>query len=94
MFKRPIVFILGAGASKELLMPTGNELKIDIAESLRFSFDYSRQISGDPVLYRALDQTFGSDIKKCVEARYHLANAMKYFVSIDEALHYFSEQQN
>jgi hypothetical protein len=50
---RKTVFVIGAGASKEANLPTGDELKSSIAQLLNIQFDY-HQKSGDPTICEAL----------------------------------------
>ena len=51
------LFVVGAGASNEAGLPTGNELKATIAESLAIKFDNGfRQTAGDPQITEALRQ--------------------------------------
>lgn len=47
-----ITFVLGAGASFEVNMPTGNELKSKIAESLAFKANSLRESAGGDALLR------------------------------------------
>ena len=48
------IFIIGAGASKEANLPTGDELKKIITELLDINFDFSTQKSGDRTIVGAL----------------------------------------
>lgn len=41
------VFVIGAGASKEANLPTGEELKSSISSFLDIRFEYNTQIKGD-----------------------------------------------
>lgn len=55
MFNRKTLFVVGAGGSKELGLPIGDELKGKIAERVNISFSdgYNRS-SGDRDVYRAV----------------------------------------
>lgn len=92
MFTKPTVFILGAGASAELGLPVGGRLKHEIASSLTFRFDFNRQISGDPILYEALRKQYGDQHGVHSKAGNEFSKVVASFVSIDEALHYYSRQ--
>ena len=49
------VYVVGAGASYEANLPTGNELKDEIASLLKIKFDFNTQVSGDYDIQQALD---------------------------------------
>ena len=90
MFQKKTVFVVGAGASAEFDMPTGDTLKNDIADLL--SRKNANQ-NGDPhTTFRAVMMaTLGKTERQAFsEPGFHLAAALPSFVSIDEALHYFS----
>jgi hypothetical protein len=90
-FKKRTIFILGAGASAEVKMPVGSKLKEAVAGSLNFRRDRrNRLISGDGDLLDALKLQFGNDAKRYIDAGAELARAMPVFVSIDEAIHFYS----
>src|SRR5262245_5546206 len=91
MFKKPTVFILGAGASAECNLPTGASLKSKIASSARFRFDFAQQTSGDPTLLQALRQ-LGPDVNIYTHALHELAARIDTCQSIDDALHYISDR--
>ena len=48
------VYIIGAGASNELELPTGEQLKSNISSLLKFSFNGSKLLSGDHLIEKAL----------------------------------------
>jgi hypothetical protein len=50
------VFVIGAGANKEIWMPDGNELKTKIAEFLDFYFELGEVKKGDKIIYTAIRQ--------------------------------------
>jgi hypothetical protein len=92
MFKKPTVIVVGAGASAELSLPTGAELKQKIAEGLRFRFEYGRLMSGDSYILDALKTHVPNDQNKVGEftqAGNQLAETISTFPSIDEALHWW-----
>ena len=47
MFRSKTVFVVGAGASNEVNLPTGNDLKGRIAQALDIKFDHWTQMTGD-----------------------------------------------
>ena len=85
------LFVVGAGASKEAGLPTGNELKAKIAEKLCFKFDEfgSKQLAGDSEILGTLKKhvaaliTFPNEINSYVHAGQRIANAMPQAISID-----------
>ena len=57
MFKNNIVFVVGAGGSREVGLPMGTELKNKIAQELNFEFeDGHNQSSGSYRIVRALEE--------------------------------------
>jgi hypothetical protein len=57
MFARPTTFIIGAGASCEAGLPSGNELTQIIAKSVDMNFEFgSRQNKGDSEIWDALKE--------------------------------------
>ncbi len=48
------VYVVGAGASFEANLPTGKELKEEIASLLNIKFDFHTQMSGDHSIQQAL----------------------------------------
>jgi len=83
------VYIIGAGASQEVNLPTGYELKRMIAELLDMDFDYDKQTRGDRLIVMALreyvkqsDDRRG-DINPYLEEAQHIKDAMPQAISID-----------
>jgi len=78
------VFIIGAGANKEIGMPTGIELKKEIIELLSFSSTYSEE--PDSVLFdcikRKAEKEYG-EIKRYRKAAKKIYNALSQAISID-----------
>ena len=82
------LLIVGAGASKEAGLPTGAELKADIASRLNLEFEDRRQTSGDAEIVQALFRhTQAEDgskkIEPYVEAAIQIHDAMPLAPSID-----------
>jgi len=87
MFSQQVVFIIGAGASAEVRMPVGSQLKAKIADAVTFK-DESGRLKGDRDLYKLL-----TDHNKSINyelAGRELSNVIPSFVSIDEALNWFT----
>lgn len=89
MFEKKTVFVVGAGASKEFGMPTGDELRKNITSLI--SREAARSNAPDASEFRAvLMSTIGTGWESLQAPGIELASALPTFVSIDEALHYFS----
>jgi hypothetical protein len=86
MFNKTTIFIIGAGASAECGLPTGSQLKQDIAEGLYFYFEEGRLSKGDEALFRTLREH--NPRLSAINTR-PLAAAIPTFESIDEALHWW-----
>ncbi|MGR9420324.1 hypothetical protein [Rhizobium leguminosarum] len=92
MFKRKTVFIVGAGASKEVGLPVGDELKTAITGKLNIRFDDGfSQNSGDKKIVEALrlivNERGGRDINPLCQSGRIIASAMPQAISIDNFLH-------
>ena len=92
MFNKPVVFVIGAGASREYKFPLGAELKDTIAIKIRFRFQryYDEPFEGDPDLFNQIrkhapDQDRRNAYTKAANV---LSAAIGTFISIDEALHF------
>jgi hypothetical protein len=94
MFNGKTTIIVGAGASSEAKLPTGNELKQHIASILDIRFERSvRQISGSTRVFSALEQAVRRDdenegpgksgIGLYVSAATRIRDAMPMAISID-----------
>lgn len=95
MFKQKVVFVIGAGASREYNFPLGSELKDQIATATRFQLDYgSRLTSGSLDLLDHIRRHVNGDrvrVNEYIIAANLLAGTIPSFISIDEALHYVSD---
>lgn len=92
MFRKPVVFIVGAGASKDYGLPLGGELASTIAadvKGLSLSIDRRR----DTTLYDLLLNERGREALtgKYVPAGQRLAAVISSSVSVDDALYRLSE---
>lgn len=83
------VFIIGAGASKEVNLPTGYELKQTISKLLDIRFEHWNQISGDRLIRNAFElitqQSDGreGDINPYLKESWHIRDALPLAISID-----------
>jgi hypothetical protein len=99
MFKQKVVFVVGAGASKEYNLPLGSELKDRIATAVRFRFEHGlRMVSGSGNILTDIRRHIQNDpdrdrINQYTRGGNLLADAIPSFVSVDEALHYVSESR-
>jgi hypothetical protein len=93
VFEKKTVFVVGAGASKEFEMPTGEELRDDIVALISRQAWQSNSPEGSE--FRAvLMNTVPEEFQILQSAGIELAAALPTFISIDEALHYFSSNEN
>ena len=83
-------FVVGAGASKEVGMPTGEELKDRISRSLAFRITDSRRVEGgNSSIYKALQQLAKSrqksdqSINQYIQTANLISSAMPQAPSID-----------
>ena len=93
MFTNKTVIIVGAGASKEVNLPTGKELKDRISNTLKIELDaMGRLIGSDRIICSALESIIkrnGSDEKyhpphlRYIFAAEKIRNAMPLSISID-----------
>jgi hypothetical protein len=92
MFNKPVVFVIGAGASCEYGLPLGATLKASIAKRIRFRFEHGFQLSsGDAILLDHIRRHTKNDQNLNNEytvAANELSNAIEVFISIDEAMHF------
>lgn len=93
---KSLVFVVGAGASKEVGLPVGSELKDRIANALDIRYkDGYNLTKGDRLIlqaFRALaEQQKIGNIDLYLEASRHIAGAMPQAHSIDEFIHAHQE---
>lgn len=86
MLKSKTVFILGAGASKEVGFPIGLELKSVISNKLDLRFDFGdRQVgTGDVTIYTALRQQYQNRINDYLHACWQIRDGIILSDSIDD----------
>jgi len=90
MFQSKTLFIVGAGASKEAELPTGNELTASIADKVDIKFrNFNEQFSGEIEISDALRAHVQgvdgqpADINPHLGACWHIRDAMPQASSID-----------
>lgn len=84
------IFIVGAGASQEARLPTGNELKVEISRLLDMRFDtVDKQESGDRDIMNALrihikrSDRRDLGINSYIDEALHIRDALPQAISID-----------
>jgi hypothetical protein len=93
MIKNKTVIVVGAGASKEVNLPTGNELMQIIAHMLNININQSYQLtSGDNIIGESiriaagLESPRGETIDQYIQAAWRIRDAMPQSISIDNFL--------
>ena len=87
-----MTFIVGAGASAEVDLPVGGELKNKIAEALDIQFEYFNQIKGDLRITQALrdyvriNGANQIELENLIRKCRHIRDNIKYARSIDHYL--------
>lgn len=92
--ERRNVVVIGAGASKEFNLPTGEELKDKISKISDIEFDDFNMnlLRGDPDIVRCLYELSNNrDISAHLEAAWQIRNNMPLAPSIDNFLHTHQE---
>jgi hypothetical protein len=82
--EKALVLVVGAGASKEVNLPVGSELKEQIAKVLDIQYEHFRKKSGDDII----DDSFrllatNRDIAPYLGASWRIRDAMPQAISID-----------
>lgn len=89
MFRNRTVFVIGAGASVELNLPSGAQLVREIASLLNYRFDGFELQSGDPQIRDAIirhsqnKNGVQSDYRPYIYGARHISSAMPLAPSID-----------
>jgi hypothetical protein len=88
------VYVIGAGASKEAGLPTGDELKSTISDLLDFRFQhFGDQTSGDYLIVNALKKIVQDafvnfdDVNLYIKEARHISEALPLAISIDNFIH-------
>jgi len=82
------VFVIGAGASKEVGLPTGEELKGVIAKLLDLRWHHGVQVGGDSDIDDAIKYAMpmggvNESYKKTIQSALHIRDALPQAISID-----------
>jgi hypothetical protein len=92
VFKKPVVFIVGAGANVDYRMPLGGQLASSIAEAVNFHIEGGALKKGDAALYAHLRDYFAQDrVRKLFLVGRQLAATLSSAASIDDALYQLSD---
>lgn len=83
------IFIVGAGASREVNLPIGSELKTSIARD----FQSRSGASGDEVILGAIREASGGKILPFLDTCKHIRDAMPLAISIDNFIDVHSEDE-
>lgn len=89
MHKKRMLFVLGAGSSHEVGLPTGDTLKAEIAKLIDIRFEHGfRQKSGDDQIMEALRRHAKNfeqprDVNRYLEKAWQIKNALPQAISID-----------
>ncbi len=90
MSNKKTVYVIGAGASAEVNLPTGAGLKEKISELLNFSLNnFQDLIDGDRHIYNALMTNIGDEMRavyampEYILAANHIREALPQAISID-----------
>lgn len=90
MIKKKTVLIVGAGASCEVGLPTGKDLRAQIQRKIDIRYDFNKQISGDFQIAAALTKHVRSigqrDINPFLRCAWQLHKALPQCISIDNLL--------
>lgn len=90
MFEAKTVFVLGAGASKEVGLPVGTDLLGEISQLLSYEFDFGLK-KGDDRIYHILNAEFDTPQTRPVlhqhfEAAAQIVRSIKQATSIDNVI--------
>jgi hypothetical protein len=92
------VYVIGAGASKEANLPTGEELKEEISNLLNMHLSYS-EVNGDELIVEALWEVVKGpngergSIRPYLDAARHIREAMPQAISIDNFINDHRENE-
>lgn len=88
MFRARTVLVLGAGASVEVGLPTGDKLLQEIVDLTHLTFEWSRQKSGDPDVFEALKYSVKEDtaLNAHLQAALQLRESAQQALSIDNVI--------
>jgi hypothetical protein len=88
-YMKKTVFVIGAGASKEINLPTGKELKDKISNLLNIKYQHNSLVSGDYTIADALRMHISNqdgdvnDFNSYLNEAWRIKDAMPLAISID-----------
>lgn len=85
MFQRKTTIVIGAGASKEVNLPTGKELKDRIAKILDIRFKHFDQVSGSYEIYEAIKSIANNEVPKS-DSNHYLRDAWVIHDALPQAI--------
>ena len=97
MFHPNTVFVLGAGASNEVGLPLGSELKRIIAKNLDFEFgSFGKPIHNQSTdaIYRCLREKYQSTIEDYIKAGWMIRDGVEQADSIDDFINHHQHDEN
>ncbi len=96
MFRVKTVFVIGAGASNEVGLPVGSELKTIIAGKLDFKFDdFGNQLQqGDQAIWRVFLNRHGNNVNEIFDICRQISDGIVLSPSIDDFIHVHQHDVN
>ncbi len=91
MLRNKTLFVIGAGASKEVGLPVGVELAAQARKLLTFKFSFGRIEEGDYEFHREILNFSGADHQKYFSACARIVEAIETADSIDYTIDRFKE---
>lgn len=83
MLREPTTFIVGAGASAEFGLPTGNDLQAKISKLLDIRYDAGRMTSGDHQIFEVLRNEAANEAREYQQACWRIRDGLALSLSID-----------
>src|SRR5215210_4547592 len=97
MFKRPTLFVVGAGASQEFGLPIGTQVADVIAQKLSFRLDDFHRLvpgQGDPKLLRLIQNRAGPhELQHYFDACNRIRNGIILSDSIDRFIDFYRNEK-
>lgn len=99
MFQKKTTIVIGAGASKEVDLPTGKDLKNIVTRILDIRFDHYEQISGSHEICNALrvianDSDSTKDLNEYIHSAWSIRDGMSQAISIDNYIDAHQENKS
>ena len=89
------VFVIGAGASEEVGLPTGSALTKQIADSLApiGSYDPQKHSTETKIFIEALQKKAPAEMNKCINAAIRIRSALPLSISIDNLISQLDDEK-